>query len=347
MFGHARSEAVLQIFGVGEHTAAIKRQEHNVGNNEPPDRRTLPNQGNRADMQDVIDRLKRLIEEGQGFTHDNFAQNDESGYPELPSPEWLSWTGRTRLTVENTYGMDSVVGETLSEGLKTPVIGMLPDRFNMAKSYMIGALTTALDGIREGLPVRQPVVVPDSGSTASGRVFVVHGHDSGLKTDLELFLKGVGLDPVVLHREPDQGATLLEKFEKHSDVGYAFVLLTPDEVAFTANQLSLPESERKLEKRARLVKTLRHKIAGIVVRQVWTGPNVDTLGSVSLDGRYLSYVHWETGNRRAGLVPPVRGAELCARQRDRAAREQKQDMPPRMAARHVWRRAPRRTLPEL
>ena len=202
-------------------------------------------------MQDVIDRLKRLIEEGQGFTHDNFAQNDESGYPELPSPEWLSWTGRTRLTVENTYGMDSVVGETLSEGLKTPVIGMLPDRFNMAKSYMIGALTTALDGIREGLPVRQPVVVPDSGSTASGRVFVVHGHDSGLKTDLELFLKGVGLDPVVLHREPDQGATLLEKFEKHSDVGYAFVLLTPDEVAFTANQLSLPESERKLEKRAR------------------------------------------------------------------------------------------------
>ena len=36
--------------------------------------------------------------------------------------------------------------------------------------------------------------------------------------------------------------------------------------------------------------------SGVVVRQVWTGPDVDTLGTVSLDGRYLSYVHWETGD---------------------------------------------------
>ncbi len=36
--------------------------------------------------------------------------------------------------------------------------------------------------------------------------------------------------------------------------------------------------------------------SGVIVRQVWTGPDVDTLGTVSLDGRFLSYVHWATGD---------------------------------------------------
>ena len=36
--------------------------------------------------------------------------------------------------------------------------------------------------------------------------------------------------------------------------------------------------------------------SGIVVRQVWAGPEVDVLGSVSADGRYLTYVDWETGD---------------------------------------------------
>lgn len=35
---------------------------------------------------------------------------------------------------------------------------------------------------------------------------------------------------------------------------------------------------------------------GIVTRQVWTGPQVDSLGAVSPDGQSLSFVDWETGD---------------------------------------------------
>ncbi len=35
---------------------------------------------------------------------------------------------------------------------------------------------------------------------------------------------------------------------------------------------------------------------GIVVRQVWAGPEVDILGGPSPDGRYLTFVDWETGD---------------------------------------------------
>jgi predicted nucleotide-binding protein len=56
---------------------------------------------------------------------------------------------------------------------------------------------------------------------------------------------------VILHRQADNGDTLIEKFEKNSDVGYAFILLTPDETAMTVDQLELPEKSRSSEFRAR------------------------------------------------------------------------------------------------
>jgi predicted nucleotide-binding protein len=83
------------------------------------------------------------------------------------------------------------------------------------------------------------------------KVFVVHGRDEISKTSLEVFLHEIGLEPVVLHRQADEGMTIIEKFEKHSDVGYVFILLTPDEIAYLASEEDKPDSERDKEFRAR------------------------------------------------------------------------------------------------
>lgn len=64
---------------------------------------------------------------------------------------------------------------------------------------------------------------------ANKKVFVVHGHDEKLKTQVEQFLERLGLQPIILHKQPDQGQTIIEKFEKHSDVSFAIVLFTPDD----------------------------------------------------------------------------------------------------------------------
>jgi predicted nucleotide-binding protein len=66
-------------------------------------------------------------------------------------------------------------------------------------------------------------------SPASTDIFIVHGHDDAAKSELEVFLRQVGLNPIVLHRQTDQGLTVIEKFEKHSNVGFAIILLTPDD----------------------------------------------------------------------------------------------------------------------
>lgn len=85
----------------------------------------------------------------------------------------------------------------------------------------------------------------------SNKVFVVHGRDEISKTNLEVFLRENGLEPIVLHRQADEGQTIIEKFEKHSEVGYAFILLTPDEIAYMATDESKPDNERVKEFRAR------------------------------------------------------------------------------------------------
>ena len=85
----------------------------------------------------------------------------------------------------------------------------------------------------------------------TNKVFIVHGHDEVSKNSLEVFLREIGLEPVVLHRQADEGLTVIEKFEKHSDVGYAFILLTPDEIAYLKSEEHKIDSERRKEYRAR------------------------------------------------------------------------------------------------
>lgn len=99
-------------------------------------------------------------------------------------------------------------------------------------------------------PVAEPVAAA-SRVLESNRVFIVHGHDDAAKGNLEAILREHGLEPIVLHRQADQGMTVIEKFEKHSDVGYAFILLTPDEISYLAAEEAKPDVERKKERRAR------------------------------------------------------------------------------------------------
>jgi predicted nucleotide-binding protein len=66
-------------------------------------------------------------------------------------------------------------------------------------------------------------------------VFVVHGRDGETKELVARFLERLGLNPIILHEQPNEGRTLIEKFERYSAVGFAVVLLTPDDVGALAD----------------------------------------------------------------------------------------------------------------
>ena len=68
----------------------------------------------------------------------------------------------------------------------------------------------------------------------SNKVFIVHGHDEAARETVARFLESRNLDPVILHEQPNEGRTIIEKIEDNADVGFAVVLLTPDDVGAPA-----------------------------------------------------------------------------------------------------------------
>ena len=62
------------------------------------------------------------------------------------------------------------------------------------------------------------------------KVFIVHGHDHGVRDMVARFIEQLELEPVILQEQPNQGLTVIEKFEQHAEVGFAVVLFTPDDI---------------------------------------------------------------------------------------------------------------------
>jgi len=67
-------------------------------------------------------------------------------------------------------------------------------------------------------------------------VFIVHGRDHEPMQKLKAMLYEFGLNPIVLHEQPSGSRTIVEKLERYSDVGYTFVILTPDDTRVTSNK---------------------------------------------------------------------------------------------------------------
>jgi predicted nucleotide-binding protein len=75
---------------------------------------------------------------------------------------------------------------------------------------------------------------PRDVAVKSDRVFIVHGHDQRAVDQTEILIHRFGLTPIILRNEPNQGNTVIEKFEAHAKVGFAVILLTPDDVGCVA-----------------------------------------------------------------------------------------------------------------
>jgi|GEM_PF-233058 len=90
-----------------------------------------------------------------------------------------------------------------------------------------------------------PEPVPSKLAPPSRRVFVVHGHDGEAREMVARFLKAIDFEPVILHEQANQGGTIIEKFEANSDVGFAVVLLTPDDEGRSAKEAELKPRARQ------------------------------------------------------------------------------------------------------
>lgn len=201
----------------------------------------------------LLNQIQELIDEGEKFTFSNFCYpHMNRAYGGEDRPEWLTWKTRSLNLTMKIAAPDSPATTLAKTAIGITTSGNRPKHFERLKETMIQALKLAAQSIKKDAFGELKKETSESSTIVpSNKVFVVHGHDLNLKMEVENFLIEIGLEPIILHKKPDQGQTIIEKFEKHSDVGYAFVLLTPDEIAYTINQEDIPDSEREKEERAR------------------------------------------------------------------------------------------------
>lgn len=111
---------------------------------------------------------------------------------------------------------------------------------DISTGYYLKKLLSLFDRLElfpalEGQPSSPPANATKAKPT-SRRVFVVHGHDDGTKETVARFLSKIDLEPVILHEQPNQGRTIIEKFEAYSDVAFAVVLFTPDDIGYAVGK---------------------------------------------------------------------------------------------------------------
>ncbi len=97
----------------------------------------------------------------------------------------------------------------------------------------------ALNSLAPGGAPAVAFVVKDEGSEAllhaiqtvlRQNVFIGHGHDKAAKEAVTFFIKSLNLRPILLEEQTSTGRTIIDMFEDHSNVAFAVMLLTPDDV---------------------------------------------------------------------------------------------------------------------
>lgn len=130
-----------------------------------------------------------------------------------------------------SWGAVSYIGERYLEDEVRDLHAAIDEKLRK-----LGSINERLEliPIAPGIGHVQPA--PQGAGIESAKVFLVHGHDEGVREAVARFLGKLSLNPVILHEQASQGRTIVEKLEHHGDVGYAVVLLTPDDVGGSSSK---------------------------------------------------------------------------------------------------------------
>jgi predicted nucleotide-binding protein len=151
------------------------------------------------------------------------------------SPEFKAWNTDVLRFLIKQYGEESTEAEAFKKLNFLNVAAMLYGRTTSKNAEAFqNDLETAILSLQNYLsdfseePTERQSQTNHSGNNKN--VFVVHGKNDGIKAQVANLVQKVRLNPIILHEQANEGKTIIEKFEKHTDVKAAIVLFTGDDV---------------------------------------------------------------------------------------------------------------------
>jgi len=151
------------------------------------------------------------------------------------SPDHSKWERTARRAIASSFGEGSQYWQDFESELKPYsredklYATAKGDAFRRAIPGVIALFESLIEEVQnwEDSEVdndRKRVALSDA------KIFIIHGHDAGPKEQVARFVSQLGLTPIILHEQSNQGRAVIEKFEQHADVSFAIALLTPDDV---------------------------------------------------------------------------------------------------------------------
>lgn len=158
----------------------------------------------------------------------------------LSSADHAAWDNVTRDYLVRAFGSRSPnVNEVVSAHSSVPLHLRSSDAdFERSGASRLENQVTMLRGCVQQLETDIELAASGAEETRSRaaepgpphRVFIVHGRDAGAKDTVARVVERGGLEAVILHEQPSRGRTIIEKLSDHSNVGFAIVLITGDDV---------------------------------------------------------------------------------------------------------------------
>ena len=127
----------------------------------------------------------------------------------------------------------------------------------------------------------------------NNKVFIVHGHNDKIKNEVSDFIKSIGLIPIILHEQPNIGRTIIKKFEEESEVDFAIVILSADDLGRSKIN---NESNNKLRARQNVIFELGYFIGKIGRRNVIALMETDVEFDVPSDYNGVVYEIFDKNN---------------------------------------------------
>ena len=163
------------------------------------------------------------------------------------SSEFEKWRRNTEIAIANTFGEDSRhVKDFTKISYILPIMTASTPDSAWQRAYISGlesatsVLQSMIEEVEEYWEDDSFTEISTSQNQTSPEhmrdVFIIHGRDEGTKETVARFITQLQLNPIILHEQPNQGQTIIEKFEQHAEVAFAIALLTPDDTGGLARE---------------------------------------------------------------------------------------------------------------
>ena len=197
------------------------------------------------------EKISAQIQKGKAILDSSISSHEDLRLANDSASKWSAYNTElltrlfTNLSMANEYNDYIPGGPYTTDYTFDQEVGFFRD--------LLHAQVKRLEGILERLDL-----VPESAETTSSTsesrrlknqsardVFVVHGRDAALKETVARFLALLDLNPIILHERANAGRTLIEKFVDNSNVAFAVVIMTPDDLGFLAGHSNEQESRAR------------------------------------------------------------------------------------------------------